>query len=219
MGINIKKYIHQKFSKQLLKKIENDRKFELRGLNFELSPGIFHPKYFNSSLIILDWIESNDLIGKKVLELGCGSGAGALLAAKNGAQAFAADISSLAIEDLQANKERNELNVQIFQSDLFQSIPDIKFDYVLVNPPFYPKTPKTEAEHAWYCGDDFDYFKSFFPQLKEQWSGMKCFMALSEDCNLEMIQAIAKESGYRLDQIAVKKSFWEKNFLYQLNQI
>jgi release factor glutamine methyltransferase len=219
MGLKIKKYVHRKFSNRLLKKIENDRIFKLRGLHFELSPGVFHPKYFNSSLILLDWIEANDLKGKKVLELGCGSGAGALLAAKRGAESYAADISALALENLKRNQEKNSLNVQTFQSDLFNQIPDVKFDYILVNPPFYPKNPTTEAEHAWYCGDDFDYFRNLFPQLKQQWLGMKCFMALSEDCNLEMIQAIAKESAYKLDQIAVKKSFWEKNFLYQLNQV
>ena len=219
MGFKIKKYVHRKFSNRLLQKIESDRNFELRGIQFELSPGIFHPKYFNSSLIILDWVENNNIEGKKVLELGCGSGASALLAAKKGAESYAADISTLAIDNLQKNQELNKLKVQTFHSDLFKDIPQISFDYILINPPFYPKNPTSETDFAWYCGEGFSYFKNLFPELKRRWDQMECLISLSEDCNLEMIQKIAAESGFMLKEIAIKKSFWEKNYLYMVNQV
>ena len=50
---------------------------------------------------------------------------------------------------------------------MFDKIEKVNFDYIVINPPYFPKNPKSEKEFAWFCGSDFEYFKKLFSQLKD----------------------------------------------------
>jgi len=48
---------------------------------------------------------------------------------------------------------------------LFDRIETKEFDYIIINPPYFPKNPNKEEEFAWFCGNDFQYFKKLFNQI------------------------------------------------------
>ena len=204
------------FSNRIVKKMENDRSYRYKNLSIKLEPGVFHPKYFDSSQILLNWVETNDVSGKTIIEIGCGSGIASLRAAQIGANVWAIDISPKAISLLKKNAASNGVQLKAMESDLFSAIDDTQFDFILINPPFYPKNPRSDAEKAWFCGAGFEYFHALFDQLKQRKIAGGIFMTLSDDCDLERIQSIAKEHGYSLHLRRTKKSFFERNFLFEV---
>lgn len=73
--------------------------------------------------------------GKRVLDVGCGSGILAVTAAKLGAaEAFACDIDPQSVKVARENCELNHTpNVRCEVSDLFASVPEGKYDVILAN--------------------------------------------------------------------------------------
>ena len=206
------------FSKRKLQRIDRDRSYSYKRLNIQIEPGIFHPRYFDSSQMLLQWVEQHDVKDKRLIEVGCGSGITSLRAAQKNANVWAIDIHEKAVKLLKRNASENNLQLEVLCSDLFEAIPKLHFDFVLVNPPFYPKNPSTEAEKAWFCGDNYQYFHQLFKQLNERNLNAGIFMTLSDDCDLKQIQSIAKSQGYHFHLKKTRKSFFEKNFLFAIHK-
>lgn len=156
--------------------------------------------------------------GFKFLELGAGTGFILLFAAIKGAIVTATDISPLAIENLQLNAGLNNQTMQVIESDLFTKIPPQTFDIIIIPPPYFPKKPSSVAEYAWYCGEDFEYFRNLFNQIdKFIHTGTRILMILSDDCDIQTISAISSENGFIMNKILSKKVFWEWNFIFEIN--
>jgi methylase of polypeptide subunit release factors len=74
--------------------------------------------------------------GDRVLDLGCGSGVGAVFCAPKARELLAVDINPSAVKNTEENCRRNGLNnVVARQSDMFSGV-DGKFDLILANPPY-----------------------------------------------------------------------------------
>ena len=102
-------------------------------------------------------------------------------------------------------------------SDLFQNIENRAFDYIIINPPYYPKAPKNVKEQAWFCGEHFEYFEKLFHQLPEYLSPKtNCFMILSQDCAIEKIKAIALKNALAFELVSEKKDWVETNFIFSI---
>lgn len=216
MKKRIKAAIHHLFGNKLLKIIEADNSFSYDGIDLVIPPGIFHPKYFTSSKLLLQFVEAKNLVNKSVLELGCGSGIVSFVASKKGADVTATDISKNVITNMLANQNKNGIVFTAFCSDLFDEIPNTNFDYILINPPFYPKNPSEEKEHAWYCGAEFNYFIKLFNQLSISNVEKGVFMTLSNDCDLIQIMKIADQKNYRFAKIKTAKNVSEINYLFEI---
>ncbi len=216
VGQKIKARLNKHFGNVLVKVIEADNRYTFKGISLRVPPGIFHPRYFTSSKMLLSFVEETNLENKSVLELGCGSGITSIAAHLKGAQVTASDISKQVVETLRSNLKKNNLDFKVIHSDLFDSLPNVPFDYVLINPPFYPRNPVEEKEYAWYCGENFEYFEKLFQQLNDRQMIDNIFLTLSSDCNLEMIDQIAGRLGYKLEKIWSKASLSESNTLYEL---
>jgi release factor glutamine methyltransferase len=84
-----------------------------------------------------------------ILDLCTGSGCIAIALAKNLPQAtvYAVDIMPAAIELTKKNIEHNQVkNVQVIQSDLWQQVPQVKFDIIVSNPPYVTEQEWQELE-------------------------------------------------------------------------
>lgn len=191
------------------------RNYSYKGVTAIVHPEVFPPHYTLSTKILLDFIDELDLKNNSFLELGCGSGIISLFAASKGAKVTATDINEKALEYLSKSSETNNLSIDIVHSDLFTNLSLKPFDYIIINPPYYPKNPKNTKEHAWFCGENFEYFEKLFQQLSQR-SDKNVFMILSEDCQLDRIKNIASNNHKKLTCIIEKTVMKEKNFIYSI---
>ena len=178
-------------------------------------PDVFPPHLTLSTKILLDFISQIKLENKKFLELGCGSGIISIHASKMGALVTASDINRTALEFLEKNSKRNNVQIDIVFSNLFDSLPNIDFDYIIINPPYYPKSPKNIKENAWFCGENFDYFENLFKQIHSKKIKSKIFLILSEDCQIDKIFAIASKHNCNFTIKDKITSFGELNFIFE----
>jgi release factor glutamine methyltransferase len=193
------------------------RNFTYDDITIKVHPDVFPPQLTFSTKILLDFINEMKLENKMFLELGCGSGIISLLATKKGAIVSASDINQTALTYLGANAETNNLKLKTVYSDLFQNIENRAFDYMIINPPYYPKAPKTVKEQGWFCGENFEYFEKLFGQLPNFLSSeTNCFMILSQDCEIEKIKAIALKNAVVFELVLEKKELVETNYIFKI---
>lgn len=193
------------------------RKYEYQGIEVMVHPVVFPPHLTLSTKILLDFISEIDLNQKSLLELGCGSGIISLYARSKNSIVTASDINEIALEYLKIASEENELEIECIHSDLFKNISKKAFDYIIINPPYYPKTPSNIKEQAWFCGINFEYFEALFLQLKSYISeNNKTFMILSEDCDLNQISKIASKNNLSFNIVFQTSKMGEKNTIYQI---
>lgn len=196
------------------------RHYSRYGIRLTILPGVFHPGYFFSTNLLIRFLSEKELQGKRLLELGAGSGLVGFYAAKNGAEVTVTDINPSAIEGLRLNAQANQLPVTVLQADLLEGITLSDFDYVVINPPYYPKNPANMAEVAFYCGEDFDYFKRLFSQLGANNFPEKtaAFMILSEDCRISHIFSLAHQEGISEKKVFETRFRGERNMIYLLGK-
>jgi release factor glutamine methyltransferase len=216
-----KKIIHYTWRPLLLRYLKHDRPYSFDGLHLVIKKGVFHPGFFFSTRLLIEALQRFDIYGKSLLELGSGSGLISCWAAREGAKVLAIDVNTSAVDNTRLNIEMNSLQsaASAVVSDLFENVASQLFDVIVVNPPYYPKNPRTEAEQAWYCGEGFEYFKHFFRLLPAYlYSETIVLMSLSEDCDLKAIQTIGEEHGFRFETLVSKRTGWEKHFIFQLKK-
>jgi release factor glutamine methyltransferase len=195
------------------------RKYTYKEVEVLVHPEVFPPHVTLSTKILLDFIDTLHLKNKTFLELGCGSGIISLYAVKKGAKATATDINKTALAYLKNASENNQLPLEIVFSDLFNNIKKNDFNYIIINPPYYPKNPKNIKEQAWFCGDDFQYFKNLFLQLPSFLTTQNnTYMILSEDCDISKIKELAASQKIKLQQISKTKKMGEINFIFKLSK-
>jgi HemK-related putative methylase len=99
------------------------------------------------------------------LDMGTGSGVGAVFAARAGYKVLAVDINAEAVRCARINVllNRLETQVEVRQGDLFAPVAGERFDLVLFNPPFYRGTPGDALDHAWRGVDVFERFAAGLP--------------------------------------------------------
>ena len=192
-----------------------DRTCRFMGLTILVKSGVFHPVFFFSTKALAKYLSTLSLKGKKVLELGCGTGAISVWAAKNGALATASDIHPIAVNNAQENAHLNGVKIQSVVSDLFENLNDEMIDLIVINPPYYPQKPTNLAENAWYCGEEFEYFKGLFSQLAPRPNSEEVFMVLSEDCQVNKIKEIAHKNQLELRLVHTEKSILEWSYIFK----
>jgi release factor glutamine methyltransferase len=196
--------------------LKKERSSHFLGLHLTIPPGVFHPALFFSTKTMCKFLMQQDLHQKKILEIGCGSGAISIVAAKGGAKVYACDINPDAVKATLDNATRNNVEIGVIRSDLFESIEEKNFDWILNNPPYYPKDPSNPVEHAWYAGSNWEYFQRLFKETKDYLSPHgKLLLVLSDECNLISINEIAEKSGFTHQLIYTRSLLMEKTYILQ----
>jgi release factor glutamine methyltransferase len=132
---------------------------DILGLPIVVLPDVFNPRLLRSGAFLIQQLGPL-AAGTRVLDLGSGSGAAGVLAAKRGAQVVAVDINPAAVRCSQINALVNDVAVDVRQGDLFEPVQGERFDVVLFNPPYYRGVPQDGLDHAWRSPDVIERFSA-----------------------------------------------------------
>lgn len=188
------------------------------GIDICLEPGVFHPRWFLTTRTFVDFAKTQVKPGDTVLELGAGNGLLALSCSKMGSIVTASDINPAAGRSIQRSAEKNGLPVTVITSDLFANIPPQSFDFIFINPPYFPQAPANDQEKAFLCGENFEYFEALFTQLKA-YRESSIYFILTDACDLPRITAIAQNNGSELVAVQQRKTWGEEHHIYVYSEI
>jgi release factor glutamine methyltransferase len=185
---------------------------------FTVYPSVFNPKDYYSSGIFAKFILSlEDLNGKYVLDMGCGSGVVSVFAASKGAKCLAVDVNPVSVKAAEENAAQNNFNEKIkaIQSNLFENIStDEKFDTIFFNPPYYDKEPVSDFEKAFFAGSKFRVIKDFLEGTKNHFTqnGFIYFIT-SSDLKLEIFLDILRAQGFEFNIVKKVNTLFETFYI------
>lgn len=114
------------------------KKIEFFGIEIYLCENVYEPSE-DTELLAKTILEHCNVKNKTVLEIGTGTGAIAILLAKNGAKVTATDITTEAIKCAQKNAKINNVKIEFLKGNLFDPVKNRKFDIIIFNPPYLPE--------------------------------------------------------------------------------
>jgi release factor glutamine methyltransferase len=175
--------------------------------------------------LLADFVDRLPLAHKKFCEPGTGAGLVSLTALRKGALVTAFDINREAVKNCKENFNINKKyfssnnSFELYESDLFDQIPEQIFDFVVVNPPYFFKDPVDAPARAWYAGAEGEYFTKFFCQVKKYTNkDSQIYMILGDNCDLERIEALAVKEQFVFTLVYKKKVWWEENLIFKIEQ-
>jgi release factor glutamine methyltransferase len=116
-------------------------------------PGVYQPR--SDTDLLIDALRSERL-GRncRVLDLGTGSGAVAVAAARRGARVTAVDISRRAVATTWVNGVLHRRFIRVRRGDFVEALWPGRFDVVVSNPPYVPSQdlPVKGSARAWDAG-------------------------------------------------------------------
>ena len=213
----VQKLIHPFYKRYHFWYHRKPRKYVFDRVYTWVQPSVFSPINTVSTKVFLDYISTLNLSGKKVLELGCGSGIISIQSAFQGAHVTASDIHEIAVKSVVKTAQDQNLLVTGIVSDLFNELLGVSFDYIFINPPYYPKNPHNLEENAWFCGENFDFFEKLFIQLSVlELDKTQVLMILSNACDLDQISSKAEKEQLELNEVHKVKLTFETNSIYRV---
>lgn len=129
---------------------------EIDGIRLKILPNVFSPEIFFESRWFAEKMATL-AAGKKLLEIGPGTGIIGLFAALKGAEVTAVDVNEVAIENTKINFEAHNLSVDARQGSVYEPLgEDEKFDVIFWNHPFN-KTSQQDTDPFLKSVFDFKY--------------------------------------------------------------
>ena len=191
------------------------------GFRLIVRPMVFHPRYFLTSGFFARFLLKLDLSGKKVADVGTGSGILALAAAQAGAASvLALDINPNAARAAVENAHVNGFggSIRAIGSNLLSAVASRPlFDVILSSPPSFAGEPRDLADRAWHAGPNYRDIVMLFAQARERLASDGCmYLLLSTDSDLGMLGNHIKRAGFAARLVAEHSIFIESFLLYEL---
>jgi HemK-related putative methylase len=191
----------------------------VHGMPLIVLPGVFNPVLFRTGNFMAEVLTGLELPpGTRVLDMGTGSGIGAIFAARQGALVTAVDINPEAVRNAQINALLNDMAQQItaVEGDLFSPLSGGRFDLVLFNPPFYRGRPRNEPGYAWRGEDVFERFASEL--ASSLLPGGRCLIVLSTDGDGDQLLALLEQASFDVRTVSSKNLINEILTVYEVKQ-
>jgi len=209
------------WSYHLFLKHRNTTVTRVAGFRLTVPPTVFHPKVFLTSKYFAGFIGGLDLKGKRVAEVGCGSGILSLAAARAGAdRVVAIDINPNAAHAASINARDNGLGDRLrgVCSNLMSGLkPEPMFDVIITSPPSFPGEPRDVADRAWVAGPGYRDIAALFDQARERLlPGGVVYLLLSSDSDLERLGELIHRAHFSARMIGKQSIFIEDFILYEL---
>lgn len=190
------------------------RRIEFLGLTLDICEGVYEPSHDTELLALaaLQFVKPT----MRVLEIGTGSGAIAILLAKKGAKVVATDIFESVIKCAMRNAGLNNVEIDFRIGDLFEPVKGELFDMVVFNPPYLPKS---EYDHilapeiyravvGGMKGNEIAlrFIKELPAHLRD---GGKALLVISTLSNPSEIIEIANNLGFNIAVLRTRRFFFE----------
>src|SRR5262245_11979905 len=193
---------------------------EVSGRPIIVLPEVFNPSLFRSGEFMVRTF-GPELIppGATVLDMGTGSGVGAIFAADFADRVVAVDINPAAVRCARINAllHKREHKIDVREGDLFDPVPDEKFDLVLFNPPYYEGEPGSALDRAFRSNDVVERFASGLPRvLKPNGAAV---LAVSSDMNLAALLNTMRQCGFTETTLFKKELINETVVIYLFRRI
>jgi release factor glutamine methyltransferase len=194
------------------------------GFSMTVPPTVFHPRWFLTSEFFASFIGGLDLTGKRVADVGTGSGILALAAARAGAaKVVGLDINPNAAFAVSENARLNGFaeKVEGLCSDLLAAVPpEPVFDVIISSPPSFPGEPLDLADRAWHAGPEYRDIAALFDQASQRLApGGRMYLLLSSDSDLDLLHALSARAGFEVEKVAERSILLESFPLYELSKI
>jgi release factor glutamine methyltransferase len=191
------------------------------GLRLTVPPTVFHPRYFITSKFFAEFISDIDLVGKRVADVGTGSGILALAAARAGAASVVAlDINPNAAVAAAQNALANGhgRTLVALSSNLLSALsPRPLFDVILSSPPSFPAEPRDLADRAWHAGPEYRDIAMLFVQARERLAIGGCMYVLfSTHSDLGLLGRFISRAGFVARPVAERSILIESFIVYKL---
>jgi len=190
------------------------------GFRLTVRPTVFHPRYFISSECFAEFIDGLDLRGKRVIDVGTGSGILALAAARAGADfVVAADINPNAALTAADNARANGFPaVKAVCSNLLAAFAARPlFDVILSSPPKHAGEPRDLADRGWHAGPAYRDIAALFEQAQERLRpGGRIYVMVSSDSNLDLFGRLIDQAGLRARPALERSILIESFIIYEL---
>jgi HemK-related putative methylase len=137
------------------------------GKPFVILPQVFNPNLFLTSEFMVRALNETVLPpGSRFLDMGTGSGVGAVFAAALTPHVTAIDINPAAARSARLNALLNHVEdrVQVYEGDLFAPVAGQQFDVILFNPPYFRGQAKDMLDQAFRSNDVVERFAAALPQ-------------------------------------------------------
>jgi release factor glutamine methyltransferase len=193
----------------------------LDGLQLTVPPGVFPPTIFGSTKMMARHVAALPLAKQRVLEVGTGAGAIALTAGRAGAHVIAVDIDPRAVACARANAAANHLGgaVEVLESDLFSALPpETRFDYIVFNPPMFPKVQSGPATYAWHVGQDCSVLNRFAGEAMTRLTpNGRIVLLVSSDMDIPLILGFFEGARFDRRLVASHPWLWETYHIYHFS--
>jgi HemK-related putative methylase len=181
---------------------------EIDGVPLVVLPQVFNPVLFRTGEILARTVASSLFAAPdgegRALDLGTGSGAGAVFEARRGFRVTAVDLNPQAVRCARVNALLNHLEdrIEVREGDLFAPVAGERFDLVYFNPPFFRCAPRDRLDLAWRGTDVLERFAAGLPEaLTERGTALLC---LSTDGDGEALLADLRCGGFSIETAARK---------------
>lgn len=211
--------IRQSLAVWLIKKIQKygPHKVNVSGRMFEISEGVFNPKFYYTSEFMARHIIVS--FQDSVLDMGTGSGIQAITAGYRASSVIAVDINPEAVEAARRNVKAHGLEerITVLQGDLFSPLGSCRsFNVILFTPPYFEGTPRSQFEHALFDPDK-TLIKRFFEGAKRYLKpGGYVQMLYSSIADPERALEIATDLGWNYKLVVSQEAGTEKFLIYRL---
>jgi release factor glutamine methyltransferase len=210
------------FSYHLVLSRQSTRTTRAAGFLLTVRPTVFHPRYFISSEAFAAFINRLDLTGKRVADIGTGTGILALAAARAGAAyVVAADINPNAALNAGDNARANRLagRVSPVCCDLLAALrPGPRFDVILSSPPKHAGEPRNLADLGWHAGPKYRHIASLFDHARAHLApGGLMYVMVSSDSDLDLLGTLVERAGFMARQVHEHSLYIESMIIYELS--
>lgn len=190
---------------------------DVGGYPFVVLPDVFNPGLFRTGEFLMQQLSPIFISpDSAILDMGCGTGIGAIFAAQHSRNVVAVDINPDAVRCTKINALLNhvENRIQVREGDLFEPVKNECFDLVLFNPPFFCGEPQDPYERAWRSQDVVERFAAALPRhLRKNGRALVVFSSKGDgDAFLQAFRA----NGLNIETVAQTDVFSEVLTVYRL---